>query len=75
MVPTFMIIASDTFPERPSSSSSIFITAVCIANLIAPYFSRIIETRSHMTLLSLIAVSLILSAIIIKLMYRRGKTQ
>ena len=75
MVPTFMIIASDAFPERPSSSSSIFITAVCIANLIAPYFSRIIETRSHMTLLSLIAVSLILSAIIIKLMYRRGKTQ
>lgn len=75
MVPTFMILASDSFPDRPSSSSSIFVSAVCIANLIVPYFGRIIETRSHMTFLSLIAFSLILSAIILKLMYRRGKTQ
>ncbi len=66
MVPSFMIIVTDYFPTRQSSSTSIFVFAVCISNLFAPVFGKIIEKDTHDAAMCLIGACLFISAVLIR---------
>ena len=68
LVPTYMIIATDSFPNRQSSSSAIFVLAIGFSNLLSKVYGLIIESYSHNVLMIIIAICLISSGIIIKLL-------
>lgn len=65
LVPSYMIIVTDEYPARQSSSTSIFVFAVCISNLFAPIFGKIIENGTRDAAMYLIGACLLVSAVLI----------
>ncbi len=73
LVPTYMIIVTDCFPSRQSSSSSIFVLAIGISNLLSKLYGLIIEIYSYKILMVILGICLILSGLIIYFLCRKQK--
>ena len=73
LVPTYMIIVTDSFPSRQSSSSAIFVLAIGISNLLSKLYGLIIEIYSYETLMIILGICLILSGLIIYFLSRKQK--
>ena len=71
LVPAYMIVVTDSYPTRQSSSTSIFVFAVCISNLFAPVFGKIIESGTHDAAMYLIGTCLLVSAVLIGIDFER----
>lgn len=67
MVPAFMIIVSNIFPKRQSSSAAIFVIAVSLAGLFIPILmGGIIEYFSYRTAMIFIIICLFSSSVLMK---------
>lgn len=74
LVPSFMIIASNAFPERQSSAASFFLISLSIAGLIVPaLMGMMIEVVSFRFAMLFVVVCLFLSALVLWLKNRPAK--
>ena len=76
MVPCFMIIASNTFPNRQSSAASFFLIALSIAGLIIPVLMGIIiEYISFRFAMLGVVLCLLSSAVVLRAVSGKTNTQ
>lgn len=75
MVPAFMIIASNSFPQRQSSSAAIFVIAVSLSGLLIPLLmGSLIEIFSFRASLLFIVFCLLLSSVLMKFIILQPKS-